>query len=140
MTTEASIARRTAKLAEQIGAGDGGTFLIVCGSGMRGIKEACAHAKALRDGTAPQPEPNGMASYRVAVLAEKAKIAERALAEPDEVEEPITPLPRPVVPATPAPRSATPPRPARPPSRAPAPAPAPKAAAKTSASYNWEDL
>ena len=97
MTTEASIARRTARLAEKIGAGDGadGVFLIVRGSGMRGLAEARERMRALRDGTAFKPEGNGMRAYRAEVERVKAQIAERLANEPSEPEPPITPLPRP---------------------------------------------
>jgi len=138
MTTEASIARRTAKLAEQIGAGDGAGGILLVGRGMRSIREGIERAKILRDGTAPRPEPGGMRAFRAEVVRCKNMIEARELAEPSEPEERITPLPRPVLPPTPAPQPAASLRPARPPSRPPAPTP--KAAPKPAAKYSWEDL
>jgi len=135
METEASLARRMAKLAERIGAGDGdGIFIIPRGSGMRGVREACQRMRAIRDGTVPKPIGNGMRSFRKAVLAEKARLAERDAAEPaTPAEENIIPLPRPVLPKP------KPPPLYRPPPPKPAPPPKP-VAKKPAATYSWEDL
>ncbi len=148
----ASISRRLDKIAARLPPiGADGDVMIRVEAGMKGLLEGFERARAWREAhpnAPPRPPGAGLASLRAEIARVELMQAERDKNEPAALpasantppEEPITPLPRPVLP--PRPEPAPPHRPAHPPPGAPAPEPAPlkPAAKKPATAYDWSDL